>query len=118
MLNGVIMKQRIRQTTVRNLARYRGASPESMASRLDDLSAECTVERAMQASAAALILAGLAGALADRRFLFISAAGAGFLIHHFVLRRLGFRTGTEVAAERLALARVLRAREIAALEQP
>jgi len=111
------MKRQIRQITVRNRARYRAAPVEAVTSRLHDLTAECSVERAMEASAAALIVAGLFGALADRRFLFMSAAGAGYFVHRALLRRFGFRTGTEIAAERLALARAFRAREVGPLEQ-
>jgi hypothetical protein len=107
------VNQRIRRQTIANLLRYRNAGPEMIARRLDELDHEWDIERALEASAAGIALAGLAlGVFADRRFLLLPAAVCVFLLQHSlqgwcppvpVLRRLGFRTAREILEERLAL---------------
>jgi hypothetical protein len=81
--------------------------------RLDQLNREWDIERAIEANAASLALAGLAlGVLHDRRWLALPALVAGFLLQHAlqgwcppvpVLRSLGFRTADEIGEERTAL---------------
>ena len=71
------------------------------------------VERAIEANAATIALAGLAlAALVDRRFIAVPAMVGGFLLQHAlqgwcppipVLRRLGFRTPAEICEERCGL---------------
>lgn len=109
------VNRRIRRQTLANLLRYRNAGPEAVARRLDELDHEWDIERALEANAAGIALAGLAlGAFADRRFLLLPAAVCLFLLQHSlqgwcppvpVLRRLGFRTAREIFEERLALKR-------------
>jgi hypothetical protein len=109
------VNRRIRRQTLANLARYRNAGPEAIRRRLDELDHEWDIERAIEANAAGVALAGLAlGVLVDRRFLLLPAAVAAFLLQHAlqgwcppvpVLRRLGFRTAREIFEERLALRR-------------
>ena len=94
-------------------ARVRAAGPEAIARRLDVLDHEWDIERAIEANAATIALAGVAlGVLADRRFLLLPAAVCVFLLQHAlqgwcppvpILRRLGFRTEREILEERLAL---------------
>jgi hypothetical protein len=110
------INERIRQQTVRNLAKYRGASGAEIDRRLDELKQEWDIERAVEANAASIVLIGvILGAFADRRFLLLPAAVGAFLLQHAlqgwcppvpVLRRLGFRTQPEIEAERLALRRI------------
>jgi hypothetical protein len=111
------VNERIRQQTVADLARYRNAGPEAIARRLDELDHEWDIERAIEANAAGIALAGVAlGVFADRRFLVLPAAVCAFLLQHSlqgwcppvpVLRRLGFRTAREIFQERLVLKSLL-----------
>lgn len=111
------VNERIRRQTLANLVRYRNAAPEAIARRLDELDHEWDIERAIEANAAGIALAGVAlAAFADRRFLLLPAAVCLFLMQHAfqewcppvpVLRRLGFRTAREIFEERLALKALL-----------
>ncbi len=88
-------------------------NPELIPARLRALDAEWDVERVLETNAAVLGFAGcVLGARVDRRFHAIPALIAGFLFQHAVqgwcpplpvLRRLGFRTESEIAEERIAL---------------
>jgi hypothetical protein len=99
------------------LGRYRNAAPEAIARRLEELDHEWDIERAIEANAAGIALAGVAlGAFVDRRFLLLPAAVCLFLMQHAlqgwcppvpILRRLGFRTAREIFEERLALKSLL-----------
>lgn len=110
--------RRIRQQTLVNLRRYRSAGPEAIRRRVDELDHEWDIERAIEANAAVVALAGVAlGAFVDRRFLVVPAAVGLFLLQHAlqgwcppvpILRRLGFRTAREIFSERLALKSQLR----------
>ena len=81
--------------------------------RLSALDREYGVERALEAGAAAITVAGTAlGAFVNRRFLILPAVVAGFLVQHAIqgrclphaaLRALGFRTAHEIEEERYAL---------------
>ena len=110
------VNQRIRRQTVANLSRYRGATRAEIERRLEELDREWDIERAIEANAATVVLAGLTlGAFVDRRFLVLPAAASLFLLQHSaqgwcppvpILRRLGFRTPQEIEAERLVLRRM------------
>lgn len=103
---------RIREAT-RERVRACAASPGGIESRLRELDREWDLERTLEANASSLILAGLAlGTFVDRRLYLLPAAGAGFLLQHALqgwcpplplLRRLGFRSQTEIEGERHAL---------------
>ena len=104
---------RIERRTEENIARYLPAGREVIRQRLMELEQEWDVERAIEANAASLGLLGIVLAVAvDRRFLVLPALVSGFLLQHAlqgwcppvpVLRRLGFRTQTEIQRERDAL---------------
>lgn len=112
------VNRRIRRQTERNIARVRNAGPAAIERRLEELDHEWDIERAIEANAASIGLAGIAlGALVDRRFLVLPAAVCAFLLQHAlqgwcppvpVLRRLGFRTQREIFQERLALKAAMR----------
>jgi hypothetical protein len=109
---------RIARQTEANIARYRAAGPDAIRQRLRELDHEWDIERAIEANAASIALAGVAlGALVHRRFLILPAAVCAFLLQHAlqgwcppvpVLRRLGYRTQTEIESERGALRDLLR----------
>ena len=104
---------RARQREIQESLRYHATRPQEIPSRLAELDREWDIERALEANAATVALAGLAlAALVDRRFIAVPAAVAGFLLQHAVqgwcpplplLRRLGFRTPAEICEERCGL---------------
>jgi hypothetical protein len=105
------INQQIRERTDANVERF--ASRRDIDRRLAELDQEWDVERTIEANASSIMLAGLGlGAFVDRRFYLLPAAVAGFLLQHAIqgwcppipiLRRLGFRTQTEIEEERYAL---------------
>ena len=107
------INERIRQATQDRIALTAAAGPDAIQRRLDELDREWDVERAIEANAASISLFGLGmGAFVHRRFFLLPALVAGFLLQHAlqgwcppvpVLRRLGFRTQTEIDQERYAL---------------
>ena len=88
-------------------------NPDLIPARLRALDTEWDIERVLEANAATLAFTGtVLGARVDRRFYAIPALITGFLFQHAiqgwcpplpVLRRLGFRTATEISEERIAL---------------
>jgi hypothetical protein len=87
--------------------------PDEIGQRLHELDAEWDIERTLEANASTLAFVGVVlGVTADRRWLALPAAVTAFLFQHAVqgwcpplpiLRRLGFRTGSEIDRERFAL---------------
>lgn len=110
------VERTIRDNTVRNIAKYRGAPPQAITRRLAELDGEWDVNRTVTLAAAAAALAGLAlGTLVHRRFHVVSAAACGVLLEHALtgwslpvpwLRRRGLRTPHEIEAERRVLQRM------------
>jgi hypothetical protein len=107
------VNEQIQRQTEANIAYY-GARPDRISGRLSDLDEEWDIERALEANAAAIGLLGLLGATRDRRWLVLPIAVSGFLLQHAlqgwcpplpILRRLGFRTASEIDEERVALRR-------------
>jgi hypothetical protein len=104
---------RERQGDIQASLRYHATRPHEIPARLAELDREWDIERALQANAAAVSLAGLAlTAFVDRRFLLLPVGVAGFLMQHAIqgwcppvplLRRLGFRTPAEICEERCGL---------------
>lgn len=90
-----------------------GADPQAIRLRLRELDLEWDIERAIEANAAGVALAGtLLGATVHKGFYVIPVAVASFLLQHAlqgwcpplpVLRRLGFRTYREIEDERRVL---------------
>ena len=87
--------------------------PSAIARRLRQLDREWDIERAIEANAATLALAGLGlGLMHDRRWMALPVLVGSFLLQHAVqgwcppvpvLRRMGFRTADEINEERTAL---------------
>ncbi len=111
------INEQIQQETEDRVARIAAAGPDLIERRLVDLDYEWDIERMLEANAAALTATGSALALiSDRRFAILPLIVGGFLLQHAVqgwcppmpvLRRLGFRTQSEIDYERYAL-KVLR----------
>lgn len=107
------VNRRIRDRAERSVVRHVARGPGAIEQRLRKLDREWDIERALEAAAGTVSLTGLGlGATVDRRFYLLPGAVAGFLLLHAVqgwcpplpvLRRLGFRTAEEIAAERYAL---------------
>lgn len=103
----------IRRRTEESVARCAAEGPAAIERRLRELDNEWDIERTLEANAATVALIGLGlGKFADRRFYLLPAAVAGFLLQHAIqgwcppmpiLRRLGFRTESEIDEERYAL---------------
>jgi hypothetical protein len=108
-----VINERIRRQTEQNVARYAYSTPKAIEQRLTELDREWDIERTLEANAATASLVGLTlGATVHRRFFLLPTLVAGFLLQHAVhgwcpplpiLRRLGFRTASEIDAERYAL---------------
>lgn len=106
------VNRRLRQQTEDRVA-YFAEHPDEIDSRLEELDREWDIERALEANASLLAFSGVAlGAGVDRRWLALPALVTAFLFQHAVqgwcpplpvLRRLGFRTASEIAEERYAL---------------
>ena len=104
---------RIEQDTLAALESAAARGPDAITERIRTLDRTWDIERAIEANASSLMLLGLAlGLFVNRRFLILPAAVGGFLLQHAlqgwcppvpVLRRLGFRTQSEIERERAAL---------------
>lgn len=107
------LNKRIREQTAASLERYKSSSRSEIQLRLNELDREWDIERAIGANAATVSLIGLGlGKFVDRRFYLLPTLVAGFLLQHAIqgwcppvpiMRRLGFRTQTEIDEERYAL---------------
>jgi hypothetical protein len=92
---------------------YFADHPEEIGQRLDELDREWDIERAIAANAASISLIGLSlGIGQSRRWLMLPFGVGAFLLQHAlqgwcppvpILRRLGFRTVSEIDQERYAL---------------
>ena len=103
----------IRQRTEGHVACCAMGGRAAIDRRLRELDREWDIERALEANAASVTLLGtMLGSVVDRRWFVLPAIVGGFLLQHAlqgwcppvpVLRRLGFRTQSEIAEERYAL---------------
>jgi len=112
-----LLNSEIEVNTLQEMMKVMAEGPESVSRRLDELDREWDIERALEANAATVSLIGLGlGLKAHRLWFALPIAVAGFLLQHAIqgwcppvplMRKLGFRTATEIDAERTAL-RILR----------
>ncbi len=112
------VNDRIRRQTEANVSYYAGQGREAIEQRLSELDREWDIERAIEANAATIALAGLIlGSVGGRRWFIVPAVVSGFLLQHAVqgwcppvpvLRRLGFRTQGEIFEEKCALRKLLK----------
>ncbi len=77
------INERIRQQTIASVTYYARAGGAAIERRLRELDEEWDIERLLETNAATLSLLGLAlGATVDRRWFFLPAAVASFLLQH------------------------------------
>jgi hypothetical protein len=91
----------------------RGAPPEELTARIDELEGESDIERVLEINASTLALVGvLLGGFVNRKLLALPVVVLAFLLQHGIqgwcppvplLRKLGVRTRQEIDAERCAL---------------
>ncbi|MEN6452262.1 MAG: YgaP-like transmembrane domain [Thermoguttaceae bacterium] len=107
------VNERIRETTEKRVVCSAAGGTEAIDRRIQELDREWDVERALEANAAAAVLLGVVlGTTVSRKWFVFPAIVGGFLLQHAiqgwcppipVLRRLGFRTQSEIERERYAL---------------
>lgn len=103
----------IRRQVEESISYHATAGPEAIERRLKELDREWDIERVLEANAAGLsLVAVILGIAEDRKWFLVPGVIAGFLLQHAIqgwcppmpiLRRLGFRTETEINWERYAL---------------
>lgn len=111
------INRRIRRDMEERVDALRDASDEQIRERLEELDHEWDIERTLEANAATLAFTGcVLAATHNRRWIFLPMTVTAFLFQHAVqgwcpplpiLRRLGFRTISEIDEERDALRRLL-----------
>lgn len=99
--------------TEANVRRFSSESDPAVGRRLEELDREWDIERMLEANASSLALLGIVlGATVSKKWLVLPAAVAGFLLQHALqgwcppvplLRRMGFRTRSEIDKEKYAL---------------
>ncbi|HEX3999823.1 MAG TPA: hypothetical protein VHX65_14830 [Pirellulales bacterium] len=107
------INERIQFETDRNVAYYSTLDDNAVKKRLDELDQEWDIDRMLEAHTAGLAIGGfLLGAVSNRKWFVLPGLAGCFLLQYAlegwcpqlpVLRRLGFRTAEEIAAERCAL---------------
>lgn len=106
------MNRAIQERTARSIEYYR-LHPDEIEQRLRELDREWDIERALEANAATLVVLGTTlGLTVNKRFFAAPLVVGGFLLQHAlqgwcpplpVMRRLGYRTVSEIMEERDAL---------------
>lgn len=106
------INRRLQQETEDRVSHF-AEHPEEIGARLAELDREWDIERVLEANASILALTGVGlGVGVDRRWLVLPALVTAFLFQHAlqgwcppvpVLRRLGFRTASEIERERYTL---------------
>ena len=82
------VNRRIERRTRENVERAADGGPAAISRRLEALDREWDIERALEANAASIILAGSAlGTFVDRRFFALPAVVAAFLLQHALQER-------------------------------
>ncbi|MCY6355061.1 YgaP family membrane protein [Clostridium sp. ZS2-4] len=107
------INKRIYKETLLGIGRYLDKSNEEISARIEELEKEWDVERVVETKAASLILAGIVlGSTVNKKWYALSGVVGGFLLQHAVqgwcpslplIRRMGYRTPTEIHEEMAAL---------------
>lgn len=102
----------IQERTARSIQYYR-LHPNEISQRLRELDREWDIERALEANASTLVVLGTTlGLTVNHRFFAVPLVVGGFLLQHALqgwcpplplMRRLGYRTVSEIKEERDAL---------------
>jgi len=105
--------RKIEERIERNLRLYAGQPDDMIAHRIEELQSEWSMERRLETNASILMLTGaLLGLAGNRKWLLLSGTAAGFLLQFAItgwcppvimLRKLGFRTRSEIEREIYAL---------------
>lgn len=108
-----IVNSEIREKTINELRSVQDANVDVINNRLDMLNEEWDLERALETSASALVVAGtVLGFARGRKWFLLSGTVGGFLLMHALkgwcppvplFRRLDVRTSHEIANERMVL---------------
>ena len=103
----------IRRKTENNIAYFASGGTDAITRRLAELDQEWDIERMLETNAATATLIGMTlGITVSKKWFVLPAVIAGFLLQHAVqgwcpplpiLRRMGFRTASEIDYERYAL---------------
>jgi hypothetical protein len=107
------VNEMIRRQTEANVARYVGASYSAISRRLHELDQEWDIERTLETLAPTISLVGLTLGITDnRKWLALPIVVQAFFLQHAlqgwcppvpILRRLGFRTQSEIDHEKYSL---------------
>lgn len=125
MRHGIAQKDRVRANTKpeineiidkemeRRIKFFAAQDKETISERIAELDREWDIERSLETNAAVAALTGMVlGAFVSRRWYFLPAVVAGFLLQHAiqgwcppvpVFRKMRVRTRTEIEQERYAL---------------
>ena len=105
--------KRIDQEIRDNLKSFTGSDYEVIDERISELDKEWDIERTLQLNAASLAITGtVLGLVVDKRWLALPVIVGSFLVQHAIqgwcpplpiLRKLGFRTRSEIDKEKFAL---------------
>ena len=112
-----VVLDRIDEKIERNIRFYATQAPHALGNRITELENEWDLERVLEANAATLAFSGaVLGLVSSKKWFLLTCGVMGFLFQHTVsgwcppvpvLRRLGFRTRSEIDREMFAL-KVLR----------
>jgi hypothetical protein len=108
-----VLSGEIREKTINELRSVQDANMDVINCRLNTLEEEWDMERVMEVGASAFTVAGtILGFIRGKKWFLLSGAAGSFLLMHAIkgrcpsfslLRRLGMRTGSEIANERIVL---------------
>ena len=106
------------QMYIQNSIYFYRRNPQLIEQRLEELDKEWDIERVLETNAASLIVASSAlGFVASKKFFLIPFVVGTFLLQHAlqgwcpplpILRRLGYRTTSEIQEEREALQNIVK----------
>jgi hypothetical protein len=106
------------QMYIQNSIYFYRRNPQLIEDRLEELDKEWDIERVLETNASSLIVASSAlGFIVNKKFFFLPFLVGTFLLQHAlqgwcpplpILRRLGYRTSSEIQQEREALENIVK----------